>query len=129
MIGILLCIVSFVPLVAVSFFTEEDYILISLVGLMLLFLAAAAYIFISSQMRMDSHDKLLQEGDYTQTKKKASPILESISGIFWLVATAIYLVWSFMSQDWENTWIIWPVAGVLYAAVLIITRMIVKAED
>ncbi len=128
-IGVLLCIASFIPLVAVSFFAEEEYILVSLVGLMILVLAVAAYIFISSQMRMNSHDKLLQEGDYTRRKKKASPILESVSGIFWLAAVAIYLAWSLMSQDWENTWIVWPIAGVLYAAVLIITRMIVKAED
>lgn len=128
-LGVLLCIASFVPLVAVTFFTEEDYILVSLVGLMLLLLALAAYIFISSQMRMASHDKLLQEGDYTKSKKKASPILENISGIFWLTVVAIYLAWSLMSQDWENTWIVWPVAGVLYATVLIITRMIVKVED
>lgn len=128
-LGVLLCIASFVPLVAVTFFTEEDYILVSLVGLMLILLALAAYIFISSQMRMASNDKLLQEGDYTQSKKKVSPILENISGIFWLIATAIYLTWSLMSQNWENTWIVWPIAGVLYAAVIIITRMMVKAED
>lgn len=129
LLGVLLSIASFVPLVAVSFFTEEDYVLVNLLGLMLLLLAIAVYIFISNQIRMDSYDKLLQEGDYTKSKKKVSPILENISGIFWLAATAIYLIWSLMSQDWTKSWIVWPIAGVLYAIVTIITRMIVKVED
>lgn len=129
LLGVLLSIASFVPLVAVSFFTEEDYVLVILLGLMLLLLAIAVYIFISNQIRMDSYDKLLQEGDYTKSKKKVSPILENISGIFWLAATAIYLIWSLMSQDWTKSWIVWPIAGVLYAIVTIITRMIVKVED
>lgn len=129
LLGVLLSIASFVPLVAVSFFTEEDYVLVILFGLMLLLLAIAVYIFISNQIRMDSYDKLLQEGDYTKSKKKVSPILENISGIFWLAATAIYLIWSLMSQDWTKSWIVWPIAGVLYAIVTIITRMIVKVED
>lgn len=129
LLGLLLSIASFVPLVAVSFFTEEDYVLVILLGLMLLLLAIAVYIFISNQIRMDSYDKLLQEGDYTKSKKKVSPILENISGIFWMAATAIYLIWSLMSQDWTKSWIVWPIAGVLYAIVTIITRMIVKVED
>ena len=37
--------------------------------------------------------------------------------MYWCVATAGYLAWSFISRKWDMTWIVWPVAGVLYAAV------------
>ncbi len=36
---------------------------------------------------------------------------------YWLLVTAVYLGWSFFTDGWRMTWIIWPVAGVLFAAV------------
>lgn len=35
---------------------------------------------------------------------------------YWLVMVAIYLSWSFISGAWDISWIIWPIAGVTYAA-------------
>lgn len=31
--------------------------------------------------------------------------------------TAVYLLWSFLSGDWHFTWVVWPVAALLFAAV------------
>ena len=33
-------------------------------------------------------------------------------GLYWLTATAIYLLISFLTMRWDRTWIVWPVAGV-----------------
>ena len=41
-----------------------------------------------------------------------------LSGIYWCLVTAIYLARSFLTGAWGRTWIIWPVAGVLFAAVI-----------
>ena len=68
--------------------------------------------------------KLLQEGDYTMEAKRNNKKNEPISTIYWLVATAIYLAYSFITNDWGKSWIIWPVAGVLYAAVMVVCNMI-----
>lgn len=35
---------------------------------------------------------------------------------FWPLITAIYLAWSFITEDWGITWIIWPVVAVLFSA-------------
>ena len=43
-------------------------------------------------------------------------------------ATAIYLIWSFATMDWKLTWIVWPVAGVLYAAYHEVMKAIIRAR-
>ena len=49
-----------------------------------------------------------------------------IAGIYWTLVTADYLAWSFWSGEWNRTWIIWPVAGVLFGAVIGIAAMFRK---
>ena len=39
--------------------------------------------------------------------------------VYWLVVTAGYLVWGFITGDWKTSWIVWPVAGVLFAALMV----------
>lgn len=112
-----------------STLTEEPHIITPLIGLMLVVIGFAVTVFIRSQMRMDSYNKLLQEGDFSMTKKQSSPLLGRISGIFWITATIVYLAWSFSTNDWHQTWMVWPIAGLLYAVVMIIAKMIAKVED
>ena len=65
-----------------------------------------------------SMEKLLQEGDYTRTKKKTSSITGVMSTVYWCVAAAVYLACSLPGHSWRESWVIWPVAGVLFAAVM-----------
>ena len=72
---------------------------------------------------------LLQEGEFSKKEKQAKTKLDTLSGVYWCLATAIYLGWSFWSERWDFTWILWVVAGVLYAALLGIVKVFVKKEE
>lgn len=66
-------------------------------------------------------EKLLEEGDYTRREKSQKNITGPVSVIYWLVATAIFMIYTFGPKgngQPRYSWIIWAVAGVLYAAVL-----------
>ena len=76
-----------------------------------------------------SYDTLLQEGEYTQSEKKIKRKLDAFSGAYWCLATAIYLGWSFWTMRWDFTWIVWPVAGELFAAISGIAKAIVKVDE
>ncbi len=52
----------------------------------------------------------------------------SFSGAYWCLIVTIYLGWSFWTNNWKFTWIIWPVAGVLYAAVLGMVKMTIEGR-
>ena len=55
---------------------------------------------------------------------------DTFSAVYWLVMTAIYLAYSFTTMDWRHSWIIWPVAGVLFAAITtILNAMRNKKEE
>lgn len=95
----------------------------------MLIVAIAVNLFVRVGIINSSFDKLLQQGDYTIKKKKAAPVMNGISGIYWMVAVAIYLGWSFTTNQWHITWIVWPIAGVLFGAVTAIVKMIIKSED
>ena len=45
-----------------------------------------------------------------------------------MISTAVYLGWSFITQRWDFTWIVWPVAGVLFAAYREIMKAMVRRK-
>ena len=100
-----------------------------MVGILLLIIAVAVNLFIRVGNVNAAYNKLLQEGDYTVNKKKRAPILGRVATIYWLIAVAVYLGWSLPTNDWDISWVVWPVAGVLYAVVIAIVKIIIKAED
>lgn len=124
-IGTCLCILSPLALF-IGAFTEND--LYALVGFsfMIIIVGIAVVFFIVAGVRWASMQKLLKEGEFAPEAKKKNALEESISGIYWLVTTAIFLAWSFSTNDWEKTWIVWPVAGVVFAAVMIVFNMVSK---
>ena len=52
-------------------------------------------------------------------------LMETLSGIYWCIITAIYLGWSFFTKQWDITWIVWPVAGLLYAAIHGVAKLVI----
>lgn len=122
-IGVILCIMSVVPLMIAAGFSSADIVYIYCVALLLITIAIAVNIFIRTGMKMGCFQKILQEEDYTREKKTERRKTEPFAGIYWSLVTAVYLGISFWSMDWERTWIIWPCAGVLFAAVSGIIHM------
>ncbi|MFC5559898.1 XRE family transcriptional regulator [Ureibacillus thermophilus] len=129
LIGVILCILSPLPLIISGFLTDAAYIITSMVALLLVIVAAAVNMFIRVGMIRESYEKLLQEGEYTVEKKKSSIIIGRVSGAYWCVVVAVYLAWSFIGMNWNKTWIVWPIAGVLYGAFISIIKLVIKAEE
>ena len=123
-VGVILCIVSAVPLMIAAGFAASDVIIMYSVCLLLVLIAMGVYLFVWSGMIWESYLKLLEEGDYTREKKLENKRNENISKVYWCVVTALYLGYSLYTFKWHTSWIIWPCAGVLYAAVLGVAAMI-----
>lgn len=128
-IGVILCILGVIPLVMFSFLTQDDLIIILMVCLLLSIVSIAVNLFVKNSMIASSYQKLLEEGDFSLAKKKSSILISRVASIYWLSATVIYLGWSFITNSWGMTWIIWPIAGILFVIVMTITKIVIKAED
>lgn len=118
-VGSCLCILSLIPLFAGTIINDDNTLfLTAMLSVTLVIAGIGVTFFVRSGVIWSSFEQLLQENDYSREKKKKQPIVNAISGIYWLLATAIYLAYSFITEDWGYSWIVWPVAGVLFPAVI-----------
>lgn len=115
-VGIILCVLSAVPVLVCTFFNENDDMLIAAgVSCTLALIAVGVWMIVRVSIVWDSFKKLLEEGDYSRIKKKSKNSV--VAGIYWSLVTAGFLAYSFITMDWKHSWIVWPVAGVLYGVV------------
>jgi len=119
-LGTCICILSVIPLFVGAFLTENDLFLAVMLSITMVLAGVGVVFFITVGINWASMEKLLQEGDYTRQKKQKSPYTGAIATVYWLVVVAGFLAYSFKTNDWQNSWIIWPVAGVLFAAIMVI---------
>lgn len=117
MTGVFLCIICAVPLMFASAFDSSDFIITLCVVFILFVIACAVYLFVLAGERKGCLQMLLQEGNYTAQKKLERENTEHLHVIYWCIITTIYLGVSFYTRNWHMTWIIWPCAGIMYAAV------------
>ena len=129
-LGIMLCVVAAIPMVLSQFlFPGESDLAEGMAGVgavpMLILVAVGVKFIVLTCCRQGGFDRLLEEGDYTRLNKRIS----KYDGLYWAIATAVYLGWSFITQRWEFTWIVWPIAGVLYAAYREVLKAVVRARN
>ena len=123
-IGIILCILSAIPLFAFGVLELGGMTGVYGFLLCLLLVAVGVFFLVRTCVVFGSFQKLLEEGDYTREKKASEKRNETVTTVYWCLVTAIYLGWSFHIMDWQRTWIIWPCAAVLFGAVLAVSNAV-----
>lgn len=126
-IGIILCILAAVPLLLTqltNYSNNTDLLPIIGVCILLVLVAIGVKMIVYTCIRQSAYNKLLEEGDYTRLNKRVSKYDE----IYWGVALAVYLAWSFITMRWELTWIVWPIAGVLFGLFKAVLRAIASSK-
>lgn len=127
-IGACLCVLSPIPLFIGSF-TKNAFLTTVTLTMTMVIAGAGVVLFILAGVRWASMQKLLQNPDYIQTAHPHEKSMKSnVSTIYWLIATAVYLAWSFLTNDWQISWIVWPVAGVLFGAVMAVCSLFEKRK-
>ena len=96
---------------------------------MMVIVIIAVALFVYSGTKWSALQKLLAEGEYSKNGKKINGTMEKVSGIYWPLVLAVYLGYSFITNDWGRSWIVWPVAAVLFAVVSAIVDLIAGRSD
>lgn len=128
-VGTVLCILSVLPLFAVLSVmpAADDVVYIAAVCVLLFMVGLGCIAFVYSGTYHGAMEKLLEEGDYTRQRKAKSRLVSTVSVCYWLVVTAVFLFYTFGplgNGQARYSWFIWAIAGVLYAAVLAVLRLI-----
>lgn len=132
LIGVCLCILSPLALIF-GILSKSDFTQVLLLCVTLLLAGIGVVFFILVGVRWASMERLLREGDFAPRTKSGTRMRrerfdEQLSYAYWLLATTIYLAWSFLTNDWGRTWIVWPVAGVLFGAIRILVGAFVSQD-
>ena len=115
--GVALCIVSPVPLILGGVMGASDSACVLLTALLLVIAAVGVYLLVDASALRGSFQRLLREGEYNPVWKERNRKSQRISGFYWPLITAVYLGASFITMRWDITWIIWVVAGLVWAAI------------
>ena len=129
-IGVLLCCICFAPAAVLDemnlSFVGVD--IGSITGAMLFwFIGAGVFLIVFSSIKMGSFQTILQindastmGGNFTPVKEHqtySNKTVEAIMSVYWSTVTCIYLIWSFVTFDWDITWIVWPIAAIVQVVV------------
>ena len=130
-VGVVLCVLAAVPLFAAMCLRGSDLLYVAAVCALLVLVAIGCLALVTSGVYQGATEQLLEEGDYTRPQKKHHKLMGTVTMIYWLTATAVFLIYTYGpsgNAQPQSGWIIWAVAGVLYAAVMGIVRIIGRSR-
>lgn len=130
-VGVVLCVLAAIPLFAAMCINGSDLLYIAAVCALLVLVAIGCLALVTAGVYQGAMEQLLEEGDYTRPQKKHHKLMGTVTMIYWLTATAVFLLYTYGPHgngQPRYSWIIWAVAGVLYAAVMGIVRIISRSR-
>ena len=120
-VGVVLCVLAAIPLFVMMLWQGEDDMYGALgVCAILALVAIGVHGIVKTCIPWGAYQMLLEQGDYTRSAKRSN---RKYAGIYWGLVTAAYMAVSFITNRWHMTWIIWPVAGVLYGVIMEIGKL------
>ena len=126
-IATILCVISPIPLIISGFFSDDFLIVIMLVVLLVL-VGIAVFIFIVVGVQNASVEKLLKEGDYSPKEKTKNALKEAVGLAYWGLVVVVFLIWSYKSNGWDISWIVFAIGGVLFPLVMYICNCITDKQ-
>lgn len=123
-LGTIICILSVLPLFLGIVVLDDELFILKMVALLLILVGLGVNFFIVASINYESMNLLLKENCQNSKQSKNKKIKDTISSVYWLLSLAIYLGYSLVSNDWGHSWIIWPIAGVLFAIVSVIINIL-----
>ncbi len=123
-IGVILCIVCVIPPIIMDSFDLDILddisgalvLAICSVGVMLIVFQANAATSYRRLLSLNNSEAISDNYNYTENNEEEyiNSTVAAIISVFWPTISCLYLCISFLSFEWATTWIIWPVAAIVY---------------
>ena len=129
-VGVVLCVLAAAPLFAAVCIDGSGLLYVAAVGALVLAGVGCLFL-VNAGVYSGAMERLLEEGDYTRGQKKHNKVLSTVTTIYWPAATAVFLIYTYGPSgngQPRYSWVIWAVAGVLYAAVMGVVRLLLRSK-
>ncbi|MDE6413620.1 MAG: helix-turn-helix domain-containing protein [Eubacterium sp.] len=127
--GVIICVLGAVPLFAGAIINGDNDIVVMTCLCISIFIVAVGVMLLTRVNTINNaFNMLLQEGDFSKDKKRRNTLVSAVCVTYWLSAVAIFLLWSFLTNKWNLTWLVFAVAGVLFPAVLSVVEHISRKK-
>ena len=123
-LGTIICILSVLPLFLGIVVLDDELFILKMIAILLILVGLGVNFFIIASINYESMNLFLKENCQNSKLSKNKKIKDTISSVYWLLSLTIYLGYSLVSNDWGHSWIIWPIAGVLFAIVAVIINIL-----
>lgn len=134
-VGVVLCVLSVVPIFVAMLLPGaaepdvSDFRYAVAVAALLCLVACGVWLIVRAAIVRGGYSVLLEEGDYSREQKENLHRNQALITGYWSLVTAGYLAYSFITMDWQHSWIVWPVAGVLYGLVMAVAAAVRQRES
>ncbi|MBO4785361.1 MAG: hypothetical protein J5521_11560, partial [Lachnospiraceae bacterium] len=112
-----------VGVLTTGFLEAPEMLIVSMIGLLLIMIAVAVGIFIYLARNSSIYSNLLMENKLSREQRERKRVIGKISGAYWCIAVAVFLVLGLGFNRWEISGVLFPVAGVLFAAILAVVKI------
>ena len=127
-LAVLCFILSPIGLLTAALMGASGFVIICFVCLILILVAAGVGISLYISRIDGSYTSLIEEGRNNPEHKRSNKLLDRLSGSYWCIVVAIFLIFGLTQDKWHLAGIIFPVAGVLYAALFGIIKAIMNKD-
>ena len=128
-VGILLCILCFMP--AVVFDEIGGHFWDEMSGAMLfIFVGFGVFLIVFSNTLKRVYSRLLKINEITEFEETREdkingikdPKVRAVMACYWPIVTCIYLCVSFLTFAWHISWLIWPIAAAVFTCVIAFSK-------
>lgn len=116
-VSVILFVLSVVPLFLPILMGRQDAVDF-MIPLLFVIAGAGVYLLIPKGLEKSAFDTLLRENSASPREREREKTEDAVGAVYWPVVIAVYLGWSFWTGKWGVTWVVWPVAALLFAAVV-----------
>ncbi|MDD3368508.1 MAG: helix-turn-helix transcriptional regulator [Lachnospiraceae bacterium] len=121
--GVALCIVSAVPLLLAGISDISDLVYLLATDFLLIIVSVAVHILVKTSIEKESYNILLKQEEFDPEEIRKNKRSAKFQAILWPLLVAFYLGWSFLTDNWEITWVVFPVGALISVAMSQLLRM------
>ncbi len=127
LIGTVICILSPIALF-VGAFSEDELLYVIMLAVTMMLEGVGVIFFIKAGVKWAAMQRLLREGEFSPREKEKSKLQGIVAGIYWPLVTALYLLLLFIGDTSMMSWVVWPVSGVIFAAIMVLCSVFEKKD-